>query len=192
MEWQAGIQTSEGYSIMSPEPTSTAATGKHTTNGVPHGYTALTPFIVVDPAHEAIEFYRDVFGATVLSVMPGAPGEDGNATVAHAELDFGNGILQLSDPQPGYGLVAADAQHTNNSIAVYVQDVDAVFARALERGATAVEQPADFVSGDRFATFVDAFGRRWNVMTRVQDLSREESERRVATWLESFNATGTD
>lgn len=75
MEWQAGIQTSEGYSIMSPEPTSTAATGKHTTNGVPHGYTALTPFIVVDPAHEAVEFYRDVFGATVLSVMPGAPGE---------------------------------------------------------------------------------------------------------------------
>lgn len=73
-----------------------------------------------------------------------------------------------------------------------MHDVDAVFARALERGATAVEQPADFVSGDRFATFVDAFGRRWNVMTRVEDLSREESERRVATWLESFNATGTD
>ena len=177
---------------MSQEPTPTAATGKHTANGVPLGYTALTPFIVVDPAHEAIEFYRDVFGATVLSVMPGAPREDGSATVAHAELDFGNGILQLSDPQPGYGLVAADAQHTNNSIAVYVQDVDAVFALALEHNATAIEQPADFVSGDRFATFVDPYGRRWNVMTRVEDLSREESERRVSTWLESFNAKGTE
>ncbi|WP_083411111.1 VOC family protein [Arthrobacter sp. UCD-GKA] len=176
---------------MPMEPTTTAATGKHTTNGVPHGYTALTPFIVVEPAQAAIEFYREVFGATVLSVMPGAPKEDGSPTVSHAELDFGNGILQLSDPQPGYGLVAADAQHTNNSLAVYVQDVDAVFARALERGATAVEQPADFVSGDRFATFVDAFGRRWNVMTRVEDLSREESERRVTAWLETFNATGT-
>ncbi len=176
---------------MSTEPTTTAANGKHTTNGVPHGYTTLTPFIVVDPAQAAIEFYREVFGATVLSVMPGAPKEDGSTTVSHAELDFGNGILQLSDPQPGYGLVAADAEHTNNSLAVYVQDVDAVFARALELGATAVEQPADFVSGDRFATFVDAFGRRWNVMTRVQDLSREESERRVTAWLETFNATGT-
>ena len=111
------VQASEGCYDMSTEPTTTAATGKHTTNGVPHGYTALTPFIVVDPAHEAIEFYREVFGATVLSVMPGAPREDGSATVSHAELDFGNGILQLSDPQPGYGLVAADAQHTNNSIA---------------------------------------------------------------------------
>lgn len=70
--------------------------------------------------------------------------------------------------------------------------MDAVFARGLERGATAVEQPADFVSGDRFATFVDPYGRRWNVMTRVEDLSREESERRVSAWLETFNATGTE
>ena len=177
---------------MSKEPTTRGATGEHTTQGVPHGYTALTPFIVVDPAQAAIEFYREVFGATVLSVLPGAPREDGSTTVSHAELDFGNGVLQLSDPQPGYGLVAADAQHTNNSIAVYVEDVDVVLAKGLENGATAVEQPADFVSGDRFATFVDPFGRRWNVMTRVEDLSREESERRVAAWLETFNATGTE
>lgn len=177
---------------MSTEPTAQGANGEHTTHGVPQGYTALTPFIVVDPAHEAIEFYREVFGATLLSVLPGAPREDGSATVSHAELDFGNGVLQLSDPQPGYGLVAADAQHTNNSIAIYVENVDVVFGQALERGATAVEQPADFVSGDRFATFVDPFGRRWNVMTRVEDLSRAESERRVSSWLESFNATGTE
>lgn len=176
---------------MTTNPATAGVSGAHTTNGVPNGYTVLTPFIVVDPAHRAIEFYRAVFGATVLSVMPGAPREDGSATVSHAELDFGNGMLQLSDPQPGYGLVAADAQHTNNSIALYVQDVDAVFALGLEHGATAVEQPADFVSGDRFATFVDPFGRRWNVMTRAEDLSREESERRVTAWLETFNATGT-
>ena len=104
---------------MSTQPTQSPATGNHTTAGVPHGYTTLTPFIVVEPAHAAIEFYQEVFGATPLSVMPGAPREDGSPTVSHAELDFGNGMLQLSDPQPGYGLVAADAQHTNNSIALY-------------------------------------------------------------------------
>ena len=173
---------------MSTQPTQSPATGNHTTAGVPHGYTTLTPFIVVEPAHAAIEFYQEVFGATPLSVMPGAPREDGSPTISHAELDFGNGMLQLSDPQPGYGLVAADAQHTNNSIAVYRQDVDAVFDLAIKHGATAVEQPADFVSGDRFATFVDPFGRRWNVMTRIEDLSREESERRVAQWLASYTA----
>ncbi|MFI8410908.1 VOC family protein [Paeniglutamicibacter gangotriensis] len=173
---------------MTTNPATTGVSGAHTTSGVPHGFTALTPFIVVDPAHRAIEFYREVFGAIVLSVMPGAPREDGSATVSHAQLDFGNGMLQLSDPQPGYGLVAADAQHTNNSLALYVPDVDAVFARGLEHGATAVEHPADFVSGDRFATFVDPFGRRWNVMTRIEDLSREESERRVNAWLASFNS----
>lgn len=176
---------------MSTEPKTQGATGEHTNQGVPHGYTALTPFIVVDPAQAAIEFYRAVFGAKVLSVMPGAPRKDGSGTVAHAELDFGNGILQLSDPQASYGLVAADAQHTNNSIAIYVHDVDAVFALALEHGATAVEQPANFVSGDRFATFADAYGRRWNVMTRVEDLSREESESRVTAWLQTFSAAGT-
>lgn len=175
---------------MSTQPMQSPVTGKHTTDGVPHGYTTLTPFIVVEPAQEAIKFYQAVFGATPLSVMPGTPREDGSPTVSHAELDFGNGMLQLSDPQPGYGLVAADAQHTNNSIALYRHDVDAVFATALEHGATAVEQPADFVSGDRFATFVDPFGRRWSVMTRIEDLSREESERRVAQWLESYASGG--
>lgn len=77
------------------------ASGKHTTDGVPHGYTSLTPFIVVQPATAAIAFYREVFGAAVLSQMPGAPLPDGTPTISHAELDFGQGILQLGDPMEG-------------------------------------------------------------------------------------------
>lgn len=171
-------------------PQNRGADGQHTTAGVPGGYTALTPFIVVEPAADAIEFYAAVFGATVLSLMPGPPRENGTATISHAELDFGHGILQLSDPQPGYGLHAADPAHTNNSIGIYRPDVDAVFATAVEHGATVVEQPANFVSGDRFASILDPFGRRWTIMTRVEDLSREESERRVTEWVQTYMLAG--
>jgi len=73
------------------------------TNGKPEGYTTLTPFLVCSPAAEAIRFYEEVFGATVVSRMDG-PGD----TVMHAELDLGDGRLQLSDPSEQYGLVVPD------------------------------------------------------------------------------------
>lgn len=183
------MTTEQTNTESTPEPTA-PATGEHTTNGIPHGYTSLTPFIVVQPATEAIAFYRDVFGATVLSQMPGAPLPDGTPTVSHAELDFGNGVLQLGDPMEGNGLQPQDPSHVSGSICVYVRDVDAVVAAAVKRGATAAEQPSNFVSGDRFASIMDPFARRWSVMTRVEDLSREESEARVNEWLQQFLAGG--
>lgn len=172
-------------------PNTQAADGQHTSNGRPHGFTSLTPFIVVDGADRAIEFYTAVFGAKLLSRNASPPDEEGRSGVMHAELDFGMGILQLSDPIPSYGMVAPQnpPQGISQSIAVYLPDVDAVFARAVELGATVVEAPTDFVSGDRYGTFVDPFGRRWAVMTRVEDISREESERRTEAWVASLAAS---
>ncbi|AYG02106.1 VOC family protein [Gryllotalpicola protaetiae] len=108
-----------------------------------------------------------------------------------AELDFGSaGRLQISDPQPGFGLVAPDrtAAGISQSIMIYVPDVDTTIARASELGAEVKEQPSDFVSGDRFGAFVDPFGRRWAVMTRVEDVSPEESAQRVDAWWASISA----
>jgi uncharacterized glyoxalase superfamily protein PhnB len=145
---------------------------------VPPGYTSLTPFLVVDGARAAIAFYTEVFGATVVSVMDGPDG-----TVAHAELDFGNGRLQLSDPNPAFDLVAAPGgPAVSHSTCLYCADVDAVVARAKERGAVVCEEVSTFVTGDRFGSVVDPFGQRWTVMTRVEDVSPEESERRLAAW----------
>ena len=149
------------------------------TNGKPEGYTTLTPFLVCSPAAEAIRFYEDVFGATVVSRMDG-PGD----TVLHAELDLGVGRLQVSDPNEQYDLVAPDrsGNTVSGSVCIYVPDVDAVFARAVERGATVREKPDTFVTGDRFASIYDPFGHRWAVMTKVEDVSPEEAERRLAEW----------
>ena len=157
--------------------TTKAVTGTHTVAGRPRESTSLTPHIVVAPARAALDFYRAAFDAIVQDVT-----EAGNL-IMHAELHFSLGRLTLSDPLPAYGLTVHDpGAGVNYSLALYVPDVDAVVARASRLGATIREPLADFVSGDRYASLVDPFGVRWSVMTRVEDLSAEESARRVRAW----------
>ena len=154
-----------------------AATGAHTTNGVPHGVTSLTPFLAIPNAKGAIDFYRDVLGARVVAVT------EFGGVVAHAELDFGNGHLQLGEPNPEYGLVPApDGDADCYSLGLYCADVDAAVERAVAAGATVREAPSNFASGDRFASIRDPFGVRWSIMTRVEDLSEAESAARVEAW----------
>lgn len=145
----------------------------------PQGYTTITPFLVATPAREAIDFYREVFGATVIDITDG-PGD----TVAHAELDFGSGRMQIADPAPAMGLIAPDGTNdVNHSYVIYVPDVDASFAKAVEAGSTAFEEPSTFVTGDRFGAILDPYGHRWAIMTRVEDVDPEEAKRRVAEWV---------
>lgn len=155
-------------------------TGDHTTHGTPHGSTSLTPFLAVPGAREAIEFYVSAFGARVVDVT------EMGGIVVHAELDFGNGRLQLGEPNPDFGLVPAPEGDADcYSMGLYCADVDAVVALAVAAGATTREPATNFVSGDRFASIRDPFGVRWSVMSRVEDLSEEESGRRVAEWAAS-------
>jgi uncharacterized glyoxalase superfamily protein PhnB len=145
---------------------------------IPEGYTSLTPFLVVDGAAAAIEFYTSVFGATLTEKMDGP-----NETIAHAELDFGNGRLQLSDPNADYKLEAPERKEAvTHSMVLYCADVDDVVARAAKAGATIREDVQTFVTGDRFASIVDPFGQRWAVMTRVENVDAEERDRRLAEW----------
>lgn len=169
-----------------PETTITAAHGAHTTHGVPHGHSSLTPFLAIPDAAAAIEFCTRVFGARLVA-RTDAPGPDGAPIVAHAELEFDTGRLQLGDPNPAYGLIAQPGgdDQTCYSMGLYRPDVDAVLARAVASGATVREPATTFVSGDRYCSLLDPFGVRWSVMTRVEDLSDEESAARVAEWAKS-------
>jgi uncharacterized glyoxalase superfamily protein PhnB len=147
-------------------------------NPIPAGYTNLTPFLVVDGAAKAIEFYTSVFGATWIEKMDGSDG-----SIAHAELDFGNGRLQLSDPNADYKLEAVERKDSvTHSMVLYCADVDAVVASAEKAGATIREPIQTFVTGDRFASILDPFGQRWAVMTRVEEVDAEERDRRLAEW----------
>ncbi|MGO4582811.1 VOC family protein [Arthrobacter sp. 2RAF6] len=154
-----------------------AAHGDHTSHGIPHGSTSLTPFLVVPNAPAAIVFYRDVFGARIVDVT------EINAVVVHAVLDFGDGRLQIGEPAVDYHLVPPPAGDDDCcSMGFYCNDVDGVVERAEAAGATIREPLMTFVSGDRFCSIRDPFGIRWTIMTRVEDLSDEESARRVAEW----------
>lgn len=166
----------------SKNTTTRAATGEHTTDGIPHGSTSLTPFLSVPRAAEAITFYEKVFGARVVDVT------EMGGVIAHAVLDFGHGQLQLGEPNPEYHLVPApEGEDDCYSLGLYCSDADAVVARAEQAGATIREPLSDFVSGDRFASIRDPFGVRWSVMTRVEDLTEQESARRVADWAAQFS-----
>ena len=160
--------------------TDNTSTGR-TARGVPAGYTSLTPFLVVDGAARAIEFYCAVFGAAVVSRTDGPDG-----SVPHAELDFGNGRLQLGDPAPKLGLTAPPTTGSvSHSTMIYCTDVDDVYQRAIKAGAAPIEEPVTFVTGDRFGVVMDPYGHRWAIMTRVEDVPAEEAERRVKQWLAS-------
>ncbi|GFG54712.1 glyoxalase [Mycolicibacterium agri] len=149
-----------------------------TVSPIPQDYTSLTPFLCVDGAAAAIDFYVEVYGATLVERMDGPGG-----TVAHAELDFGQGRLQLGDPNDGYRIAAPQPDaFATHSLALYCPDTDAVVARAQRAGATIREPAQTFVTGDRFASIVDPFGHRWTVMTRVEDVSPADRDRRLAEW----------
>ncbi|HET9650185.1 MAG TPA: VOC family protein [Microlunatus sp.] len=152
----------------------TETTGKI---GIPAGYTALTPFLCVADGSAAIDFYTSAYGATLVSRIDAPAGG-----VAHAELDFGAGRLQLSDAMPDFGLAAPERGPATHSVCFSCEDVDAVVARAAALGATIREAPSDFVTGDRYASVIDPFGHRWAIMTRVREVDPEEAERRLAEW----------
>lgn len=164
------------------DTTTAATTGQHTDHGTPHGFTSLTPFHVVRDAAGALTFYQRVFGARIVDVTE-MPDATGGTLIAHATLDFGRGRLQIADPMPDHGLVAPPEEDAVcSSIALYVSDVDAVVTEAEDAGATVREPVTTFVSGDRFGSIRDPHGIRWAVMTRVEDLSDEESAARVREW----------
>lgn len=140
----------------------------------PDGYHAITPTLTLKHTLKAIMFYKRAFGAEVLEVLP-AP--DGIATM-HAAIRIGDSILMLGDEMPGMdGKSAESLGATPVNFYLYVPDVDAVFAKAVGAGATAILPVADMFWGDRCGTVKDPFGYAWTLATHTRELSREEIER---------------
>jgi uncharacterized glyoxalase superfamily protein PhnB len=142
---------------------------------VPDGYHTLTPYLVCQGAADAITFYAAAFGADETVRMPGPGG-----TVMHAELRIGSSMLMLSDENPDRGALSPKTVGGSPvSIFIYTEDVDAVYARAVEAGAKGVAPPTDMFWGDRFAQLVDPFGHSWAIATHKEDVSAEEMEKRM-------------
>jgi PhnB protein len=137
---------------------------------IPEGYHSVTPYLAVDDADRAIEFYKDAFGAEETVRMPGPDGK-----VAHAELQIGDSKLMLSDPFPQSNVrPPSERGGPTASVFLYVDDVDAVFEQATRAGATVESPLEDMFWGDRFGTVTDPFGHVWSLATHKEDLTPEE------------------
>jgi PhnB protein len=141
---------------------------------VPEGYHTVTPYLAVENAAEAIDFYQRAFGAKERVRMSG-PGD----SIMHAELEIGDSLVMLSDPFPQASTTPPkELGGTSVSIMAYVEDIDAVYKQAVEAGATSLMEPDDMFWGDRFGSVQDPFGHSWTIATHVEDVEPEEMQRR--------------
>ena len=128
---------------------------------IPEGYHNVTPYLIVDDAAEAIRFYEKALGATEIFRLPMGD------RIGHAEIKIGDSIVMLSDEWPDMGKLGPTARGgATSSMMVYVEDVDAAYARATAAGATAERPPEDQFWGDRMGSLVDPFGHSWSLATR--------------------------
>ena len=143
---------------------------------IPDGYHSATPYLIVNDAAAAIEFYEKAFGATELMRMPKP-----NGKIGHAEIKIGDSPIMLADEAPEMG--ARSPRTIGGSpvrILLYVDDVDSTFTKAFNGGAKVKRPVADQFYGDRTGGVEDPFGHLWYIATHVEDVSPEEMKKRAA------------
>jgi PhnB protein len=152
---------------------------------IPEGYHSVTPYLAVEDASKAIDFYKEAFDATESLRMPGPDGK-----IAHAELQIGDSKLMLSDPFPQSNVrPPSERGGPTGSVFLYVEDVDATFEQAQRAGAEVVSELEDMFWGDRFGTLSDPFGHVWSVATHKEDLSEEEMAERSKAAMAEMGAS---
>ncbi len=145
---------------------------------IPAGYPRVSPYLSVDGAAAAIDFYKKVLGATERMRMDAPDGR-----IGHAELQLGDSVVMLADEYPEMKIVGPKkVGGTPVTISVYVEDVDATFKAALDAGAKELRPLTDEFYGDRIGQFEDPFGHRWSVATHIEDVSPEEMAKRAEEW----------
>jgi PhnB protein len=142
---------------------------------IPEGYNTVTPYIAVDDAAKAIEFYKRAFGAKERVKMEGPPGK-----ISHAELEIGDSVIMLSDPFPQSPLkTPKEIGGTTASMLLYVEDVDEAVQQAVDAGAKITMEIENQFWGDRFGRVEDPFGQNWQIATHVEDVAPEEMAKRA-------------
>ncbi len=149
---------------------------------IPDGYHTVTPYLIIDDAAAAIDFYRKAFGAEELFRLP-MKDADGRDKVGHAEIRIGDCNLMLSDEWPEMQAMGPKVRGgTTVSFVIYGDDVDRAYQQALDAGATANQPVKDEFWGDRMGTVTDPFGHKWTLATHVEDVPPEEMEKRMEQW----------
>lgn len=152
----------------------TTPTPTLTPKPIPDRYHAVTPYLIVADAKAALQFYRQVFGATEAMRLAGA-----NGKVMHAEMQIGDSIVMLADEFPEWDARSPQSiGGTPVGLALYVEDVDGVVGRAVAAGAKVLRPVQDQFYGDRSGTIADPFGHKWTISTHKEDVAPDEMRRR--------------
>lgn len=138
---------------------------------IPDGYHTVTPALKVHGAAKLIEFLKQAFDAKEVYRLASPDG-----AVMHAEVKIGDSMVML-------GEATDERKPMPAMIALYVEDTDAWYKRALNAGATSVREPADQFYGDRSAGVKDFAGNIWWIHTRIEDVPPEEIKKRAAIWM---------
>ncbi len=141
---------------------------------IPEGYHSITPYLIVKGGAKALDYYRKAFGAEELYRMPMPDGR-----IGHAEMRIGNSIFMLADEFPERDIRAPQGPPPV-SLAIYCENADAMWKRALEAGGKELKPLQNQFYGDRSGTLTDPFGHQWTVASHVEDVSPEEMKRRMA------------
>ena len=145
-------------------------------NPIPEGYHSVTPYLSIKGAAKAIDYYKEVFGATELFRMGGPDGK-----IGHAEIKIGNSPIMLADEFPEMEFVSPQTLGgTPVGLMIYVDDVDTMFTNAINAGGKEIKPLQNQFYGDRSGTLRDPFGHVWTVATHIEDVAPEELERRAA------------
>ena len=143
---------------------------------IPEGYHSVTPYLTVDDAGAAIEFYKKAFNAEELFRMPMGD------KIGHAEIRIADSPIMLSDEWPDMGVLGPKSRGgPTASMMLYVADVDAAYAQAIKAGATEERPPENQFWGDRMGVLVDPYGHRWSLATHVEDVSPADMQERMAS-----------
>ena len=150
---------------------------------IPDGWHSVTAYISVKGAVEAIEFYKNAFGAkeTGRLTMP-------DGSIGHAELEIGDSKIMIAEENEQWGNLSPQTiGGTPVSLCIYVEDVDAVFAKALQAGAKVTGEMVvkEQFYGDRTGGITDPFGHQWSIMTHIEDVSFEEMQKRMSTMFQT-------
>ena len=131
---------------------------------------SITPHLICDGAADAIEFYKKAFGAEEMMRLPGP-----NGRLMHGSVRIGDSMVMLVDEVPEWGTLGPKAlKGSPVTIHLMVDDVDAIFAQAVDAGATVKMPVADMFWGDRYGLVVDPFGHVWSIATHVRDMTPDE------------------
>jgi PhnB protein len=141
------------------------------TKAIPKGYHSITPHLINENAARLIEFLKQVFDAEEINRLSGP-----NGRLLHAELKIGDSMIII-------GEASGEWKAMPSSIAVYVENADVIYKRALGAGAVSLREPADQFYGDRTAGVKDLAGNHWWIATHLEDVPPEELKLRAERWM---------